>query len=1451
MNFPRLIVLFILALCVANAHAKPAKIVLIAGPVTGHPKDAHEYEKNVILLRHLIEASPDLKDKAIVETHFNGWPADEKTLDDADTILITSDGGDHRLEDHPFYIGNRMETLARQMKRGCGLIQFHWSTFNPVKSHDQITQWLGGYFDYETGTGTANKWRSAITTRADWLVEPYATHPITRGVKPFKLKEEFYHHLRFNDDDKRLVPIVTIGKGDRQEWTVGWAVERSDGGRGFGFTGGHFFENWWNDDFRTLMLGAIAWTAKLEVPATGIRSTMPRRWRTLIVTGHNHPAHDWSATTTALLAVIELDPFAMVDVTENPEYLAGDKLKDYDLLLLNYCNWDRGGLSEKAKANFTRFIEEGGGLAVVHFANGAFNPTLPAKDSDWPAFRTMVRRVWMHGEGRSGHDAFGPFKVNITAPKHPVTTGLADFETTDELYFKQEGDAAIEPLATAKSKVTGKDEPMAWAYDHGKGRVFQTVLGHDGAAIRKAGALIRRGGAWAAKRETISFDPPAAITENHLFRGGAQWKPQPKPSPEGRGPASAPSTLSAKTRAAVGVASLDKSFGKALTGGLVVDGKDDFRAPPITVECWAKVVDRSGFNILIASEPKASPTHWEVYTYAGSGVLSAYLPGTKEGEIRSDVDICDGRWHHVAFIYEPSRVRLYIDAKLAKDQAITRGDGKALGGGLAFGRLVEGTIGLDGAVEDVHVRRGVHEVSAMPQSPAKADKDTIGLWDFELVAADEGSAKPQPATTGVLPPTKVDMKDKDVNPSLQKESDWVDDRWSKTDLGRFFSCTMRTPVGDVTRAIAIRVGDKGQGAVCFDATDCVMRAGWTGGFLKLDPARYGLIRWPAIDGTVQFNSPKGPPEGVRRKYLRLWHHGDRVIVQYSIDKGGVVIESPWIEQHDGVTAFTRSFEFQLPQNEFTLDLCDAGSRVAIVGDAGFTLKRDDQRVSIVIPKSKKNPRIRAFIAPMSVDEKKFDALVKASTFKVEDPFDDDVLAEPWPREITTKGVVAADSGPYVVDTITVPFENPYHALFFISGVDFIDANTAAVCTVHGDVWIVSGIDGKFDKLTWRRFATGLYQPLGLKVIEDEVYVLGRDRITKVTTAEGKRGATYYESIAELPTTSPGGHDYAACLEADAAGNLYWIDPRGIHRFIKPEQSWGQWRHETLATGFRNPIALSVGPGGEVTASPQEGEWTPSSAIYLMNKGEKGRYFGYGGPRVSAERPLGYDLPLCWVPHHVDNSTGGQVWVTSDKWGPVKGQLLNLSFGMCTAQLVLRDEVDGVAQGAVVPLKFRCSSGIMRGRFSPFDGQLYVTGMRGWQTNAVHDGCLQRIRFTGKKVLTPVGWKVGKGELSLTFAAPLDRESAEDVQGYAVEQWNYLYSRSYGSKEYSVNNPGIEGHDAVTVKGARLSADGKTVTLVVPEVKPVMQIKVKYDLETQGAEAARGEVFGTIHKVPQR
>lgn len=277
----RLLLILLLAPLTAHSAAElpPAKkkIVLIAGKKSHGPEGnrIHDYPWTVKLLKVLLERS-NIRDQVSAEVHFNGWPQDERTLDDADTIMIVSDGRDgDKFEEAPHFLNPaRTAVIERQMKRGCGFVTFHFSTFASEANRRQILEWSGGYFQWETQG--LRKWYSAIKVLDAELALPTPGHAIMNGVTPFRLKEEFYYNLRFDPTDKALVPLLAVptlpGREPDGHW-VAWARERTDGGRGFGTSCGHFYDNWKNDGFRKMMLNAIAWSAHVKVPAKGVESS--------------------------------------------------------------------------------------------------------------------------------------------------------------------------------------------------------------------------------------------------------------------------------------------------------------------------------------------------------------------------------------------------------------------------------------------------------------------------------------------------------------------------------------------------------------------------------------------------------------------------------------------------------------------------------------------------------------------------------------------------------------------------------------------------------------------------------------------------------------------------------------------------------------------------------------------------------------------------------------------------------------------------------------------------------------------------------------------------------------------------------------------------------------------------------------------------------------------------
>ena len=264
-----LIGVFCLFSCMsAGLRKKPKKVVLIAGK-TDHQSGTHEHETIVSMLKECLDTSPNVKGIKTEVVFNGGWPKDPNILNDADTILICADGW----ERHPLGKPERMEKMRNLMNRGVGLVCIHFALAPMGKAKAEpefqpdFLEWLGGY--YQEGYSI----HSIYTTES----KPVANnHPITYGLKPWTTKNEYYYRIRFKQDDKRRVPILTsmLPPDKPTEQVIAWAVDRQDGGRGFGFTGGHFISNWNVESFRKMVLNAVLWTAKVEVPKEGVQSVV-------------------------------------------------------------------------------------------------------------------------------------------------------------------------------------------------------------------------------------------------------------------------------------------------------------------------------------------------------------------------------------------------------------------------------------------------------------------------------------------------------------------------------------------------------------------------------------------------------------------------------------------------------------------------------------------------------------------------------------------------------------------------------------------------------------------------------------------------------------------------------------------------------------------------------------------------------------------------------------------------------------------------------------------------------------------------------------------------------------------------------------------------------------------------------------------------------------------------
>ena len=236
-----------------------------------------------------------------------------------------------------------------------------------------------------------------------------------------------------------------------------------------------------------------AWAAGAEPAAAPVDLTAPPEGiGVLLVTGIDYPGHPWRETAPVLKKLLEADPRLRVRIVEDPHALASPLLHGWDVVIIHFQNWEQPGPGPEARENLARFVAGGKGLVLTHFACGAWH-------KEWPGFKGLAGRVW--DPALRAHDPHGKFRVDMVDTQHPITRGMESFETVDELYTCLAGDAPIHVLASAVSKVDGKVYPMAFVLDYGKGRVFHSVLGHDGVAYTNnpsVGELMRRGCAWAA-----------------------------------------------------------------------------------------------------------------------------------------------------------------------------------------------------------------------------------------------------------------------------------------------------------------------------------------------------------------------------------------------------------------------------------------------------------------------------------------------------------------------------------------------------------------------------------------------------------------------------------------------------------------------------------------------------------------------------------------------------------------------------------------------------------------------------------------------------------------------------------------------------------------------------------------------------------------------------------------
>ncbi|MBN01780.1 MAG: heme-binding protein [Planctomycetaceae bacterium] len=677
------------------------------------------------------------------------------------------------------------------------------------------------------------------------------------------------------------------------------------------------------------------------------------------------------------------------------------------------------------------------------------------------------------------------------------------------------------------------------------------------------------------------------------------------------------------------------------------------------------------------------------------------------------------------------------------------------------------------------------------------------------------------------------------------------------------------------KGIAVRL-DPGIGGISrgsqflvFDHDTLNVHAGWSGkGFIdycciQFD-GRHGVHN--RLVGTIDFENPVGPgwahpltgsfadPRPVGRdgrpygplpwywaRYRGLYHHGQRTILSYSVGAANILEMPGQFAQDEGAPIFTRQFTIGKASHRLTLRVAPEGTDVLVRGDGDADIIEQDGFVCVVIPKRQRTINLEVMVSrePIEIDENRLFELTDLNAFTSGGP-------PRWPERVRTNINTIHDEV-FAVDQMSLPFENPWNCQVRATGHDFFeDGKSAAVCTWDGDVWIVEGVDQNEGELVWQRIASGLFQPLGLKILDGQIYVTCRDQIVTLRDLNGDREADFYQCFNNDHQVTEHFHEFAMGLQADEQGNLYYAkSARHAKRAVVPHHGTLLRVHadgsqtDIIATGFRAANGVCLNPDGTFFVTDQEGHWNPKNRINWVREG---RFYGnmYGFTDATDSSDDAMEQPLCWITNSFDRSPAELLWVPKDAWGQLGGSLLNLSYGYGKIYIVPHQQVGDQLQGGMCQLPIPLfPSGSVRGRFHPQTHQLFVTGMFSWAGSRQAPGSFNRVRYNGVPSHLPVGLEAAKETLSLTLADPVDRDSVLPDQ-FKVKAWDLKRTANYGSQHFNERE--------LPVESVSVSKDGRTIRLSIPALAPTWGMSVNYGLRGENGRDFEGEIHNSIFEL---
>jgi cytochrome c2 len=440
----------------------------------------------------------------------------------------------------------------------------------------------------------------------------------------------------------------------------------------------------------------------------------------------------------------------------------------------------------------------------------------------------------------------------------------------------------------------------------------------------------------------------------------------------------------------------------------------------------------------------------------------------------------------------------------------------------------------------------------------------------------------------------------------------------------------------------------------------------------------------------------------------------------------------------------------------------------------------------------------------------------------------------WASEVVTSGRQTGVTNGFAIDHIDLPINNPWRRNVRLADISFMSTGTAAAVTFDGDVWLIAGLSGDFDVVKWKRFTSGLHEPLGIAVRDEEIFVHDRNGIWRLKDTTGNGEADVHELFSNAFVQTAETREFAAGLRVAPDGSFVigkggiQASARGRHNGTVLRISPDGETVSVLGWGFREPF-IGVHPlTGWVTASDQQGNYVPSTPLYSVGGGHFHGFLTGHEPRGYTPPPVA--VPLTWIPHPINASGAGQVWLTGAKMGALNNALIHIGYYRPELFVVLFSDRGSVTQPAIVSFTRDLLFAPLHGAVHPTDGLLYVTGFQIWGSNAEAISGLARIRPTGEPTPLPREVVPMTEGVLLRFDVALDSGVATDPANYSVERWEYRRTAAYGSPHFRPD--GARGQETLIPSSAYLSQDRRSVFVGIADQRPVMQLRVGWTLATE-------------------